>query len=123
MEQMKQYSLGEAEYRFAEIIWANEPVNSGELVALSEKSLGWKKSTTYTVLKKLCDKGIFRSEGAVVSAIVGQEQVQKYESEQFLDGRFGGSLPRFLASFMDGKKISPKEADELKRLIDSHREK
>lgn len=122
MEQ-KQYSLCESEYRFAEIVWKHEPINSGELVSLCKKYLGWKKSTTYTVLKKLCDKGIFENDKATVKSIIKQEQIQKYESEQFINGKFGGSLPQFIASFMGEKKISTKQAEELKQLIDSYMEK
>lgn len=123
MEQTRQYALCESEYRFAEIVWQNEPVNSGELVTLCEKGLGWKKSTTYTVLKKLCDKGIFQNERATVTALVGHQQVQKYESEQFVNGKFGGSLPQFITSFMGDKKISSVEAEQLKMMIDSYKER
>lgn len=122
IEKTKQYSLCESEYRFAEIVWQSQPVNSGELVILCEASLGWKKSTTYTVLKKLCDKGIFLNEKAMVTALVLQEQVQKYESEQFVNDKFGGSLPQFIASFMGDKKISSADAEQLKKLIDSYKE-
>ncbi|AKL95253.1 transcriptional repressor, CopY family [Clostridium aceticum] len=119
---MDKFSLCESEYRFASIVWENEPVSSGELVGLCNEKLGWKKSTTYTVLKKLCDREIFKNENAIVSAIVKQEQVQKFESQKFLDKTFNGSLPRFIASFMSGKKLSKTEADVLKKLIDSYKE-
>lgn len=119
----KQVNLCESEYRLAEIVWEREPVSSGELVALCEGRLGWKKSTVYTVLKKLCQKGVLQNENATVIALVKAEQVQRFDSEQLVNGRFGGSLPRFLTAFMAGKKISPTEAEELKQLIDSYREK
>ena len=83
-------TLGESEYRFAEIIWEKEPVNSGELVALAENKLGWKKSTTYTVLKKLCDKGIFQNDKAMVSSLIKQQEIQKSASEQLINGKFKG---------------------------------
>ena len=119
---MEQLKLGESEYRFASIVWENEPLGSGELVRLCEQELGWKKSTTYTVLKKLCDRGIFQNENAVVTSLVKQEQVQKFESEQLMYKTFGGSLPRFITAFLNDKTLSKKEADELKRLIDSYKE-
>lgn len=119
---MEKLKLCESEYRFASIVWENEPLGSGELVKLCGQELGWKKSTTYTVLKKLCDRGIFQNENAVVTSLIKQEQVQKYESEQFIDRTFRGSLPRFITAFMNDKKLSRQEADELKRLIDSYKE-
>lgn len=122
MEQNNQFTLGEAEYRFAQIVWENSPINSGELVLLCEERLGWKKSTTYTVLKKLIDKQLFKNEKAIVTALVGQHKVQKTMSEQLVNGKFGGSLPQFIASFMGDKKISSAEAEHLKSLIDSYRE-
>ncbi len=119
---MDQPKLCESEYRFAGLIWENEPLGSGELVKLCRHELGWKKSTTYTVLKKLCERGILKNEGAVVTSLVKREQVEKFESEQFINRTFGGSLPRFITAFMDGRTLSGKEAEELKRLIDSHKE-
>lgn len=119
---MEQLKLGESEYRFARIVWENEPLGSGELVKLCEQKLGWKKSTTYTVLKKLCERGIFQNENAVVRSLIKQEQIQKFESELFIDRTFGGSLPRFITAFMNDKTLSKKEAEELKRLIDSYEE-
>ncbi|AOY77025.1 BlaI/MecI/CopY family transcriptional regulator [Clostridium formicaceticum] len=119
---MDKFNLCESEYRFASIVWENEPVGSGELVKLCNDKLGWKKSTTYTVLKKLCDREILKNENATVRAIIKQEQVQKFESQKFLDKTFNGSLPRFIASFMSDKKLSKAEADALKKLIDSYKE-
>ena len=120
---MEQLKLCESEYRFASIVWDNEPLGSGELVKLCEQAFGWKKSTTYTVLKKLCERGIFQNENAVVTSLIKQEQVQKFESEQFIDRTFGGSLPRFITAFMNNKTLSKQEADELKSLIDSYKER
>lgn len=119
---MEDLKLCESEYRFAIIVWANEPIGSGELVSLCEKQLGWKKSTTYTVLKRLCERGIFMNENAIVTALIKQEQVQRFESEQFISRAFGGSLPKFITAFMDNKKLSKVEADQLKKLIDSYKE-
>lgn len=118
---MDKLNLCESEYRFACIVWENEPLGSGKLVKLCNEKLGWKKSTTYTVLKKLCEREILQNENAIVSAIVKREQVQKFESEQFMDKTFNGSLPRFITSFMSDKKLSKAEADELKKLIDSYK--
>lgn len=114
------YKLFESEYRFASIIWEQEPVSSGKLVKLCEEALDWKKSTTYTVLKKLCDRGILRNEGTIVTALVKKSDVQRYESEQVVQRAFDGSLPLFVASFMSGKTLNREEVDELKRLIDSY---
>lgn len=119
---MEQLKLSESEYRFATIVWENEPLGSGELVKLCAQELGWKKSTTYTVLKKLCDRGVLQNVDTTVTPLVKQEQVQKYQSEQFIKRTFGGSLPRFITALMDDKTLSRQEADELKKLIDSYKE-
>ena len=119
---MKIYKLAEAEEKFAELIWRNEPIGSGDLVKLSEKEMNWKKSTTYTVLKKLCAKGIFQNENAVVSSIITREKYDAKQSVRFVEDTFGGSLPKFLTSFIGIKKINKDQAEELKRLIDEHKE-
>ena len=119
---MEHLRLAEGEYRFARIVWENEPLPSGKLVELSLKELGWKKSTTYTVLKKLVERGILRNENAVVTAAVPREDILREESRAVVDRAFEGSLPSFLAHFMGGKTISNAEADELKALIDRFRE-
>lgn len=119
---MEHLRLAEGEYRFARIVWEHEPLPSGKLVELSQKELGWKKSTTYTVLKKLVDRGILRNENAVVSAVVPQDEILREESRAVVERTFEGSLPSFLAHFMGGKTISDTEADELKALIDQFRE-
>lgn len=98
----------------------NAPVNSGELVKLCAKELGWKKSTTYTAIKKLCEKGFIQSENAVITVLVQKEEVQAEESEYFVERTFSGSLPQFIAAFLGGKTISEKEAEKLKKLIDEH---
>ena len=119
---MEEYKLAESEYRFMCIIWENEPLASGELVKLCDKKLGWKKSTTYTVLKKLCDRGFTENRESVVTALVSREKAQRYASERFVENTFSGSLPGFLTAFFEGKRISEKEAEELKKLIDEYRE-
>lgn len=119
---MANFRLAEGEYRFACIVWDNEPLPSGKLVELSQERLGWKKSTTYTVLKKLVDRGILRNENAVVTAAVPKEAVLREESRAVVDRAFDGSLPSFLAHFMGGRTISDEEADELKAIVDRYRE-
>jgi predicted transcriptional regulator len=119
---MKRYKLAESEERFAELIWQNEPIGSGDLVKLSEKEMNWKKSTTYTVLKKLCEKGIFKNENAVVTSLISRDEYYAKQSIWFVEDTFGGSLPKFLTAFISGKKISRQQAEELKRLIDEHKE-
>ena len=117
-EKMKELQLHQAEYRFMEVIWANEPVNSTALVKLCDEQLGWKKSTTYTVLRKLCQRGILRNDDAIVVAVAKREQVQKFESQQVVERSFGGSLPAFVNAFLSEKKLSREEAEELKKLIE-----
>ncbi|NLG87666.1 MAG: BlaI/MecI/CopY family transcriptional regulator [Clostridiaceae bacterium] len=119
---MKEYKLTESEEKFAELIWQNEPIGSGDLVKLCEKEMKWKKSTTYTVLKKLCDKGIFKNENATVSSLITRDEYYTRQSIRFVEDTFGGSLPKFLTAFISGKKLSKQQAEELKRLIDEHRE-
>ena len=119
---MIDYRLAETEFKFADLIWENEPINSTELVRLSEEVMKWKKSTTYTMLKRLCDRGIFKNVDAVVSAVVSREEFIAGLSRHYVENTFGGSLPRFLASFIGGKKLSDKQAEELVRLINEHKE-
>jgi len=114
--------LCESDFRFMCVIWNYEPITSHDLVIKCGEELGWKKSTTYTVLKKLCEKGFAKNENSVVTALVAKEDVQKYASNKFIENSFNGSLPSFLASFFGGKKISESEADELKKLIDDYKE-
>ena len=118
---MDNLRLAEGEYRFACIVWEHEPLPSGKLVELSQRELGWKKSTTYTVLKKLVEKGVLRNENAVVTAVIPKDEVLREESRAVVDRTFEGSLPSFLAHFMGGRTISDDEADELKAIIDRYR--
>ena len=113
--------LGAVETRFADLIWAHEPLSSGELVRLCEKELHWKKSTTYTVLRRLCERGIFRNDSGTVTSLLSKEQFSAMQSEQFVEEAFEGSLPRFLAAFSTRRKLSAEEIDALQALIDKLR--
>lgn len=118
----KNLKLYDAEYRMVNIIWENEPLHSRLLTELCEKELGWKRSTTYTVLKKLCDRGILQNDAATVTSLVSQSEVQRYEAGAVMEKSFGGSLPQFIAAFLNDKKLSDEEAQKIKRLIDTYRE-
>ena len=115
MEDMK---LGIVESRFADLIWMNEPITSGELVKLCLKELEWKKSTTYTVLKKLCEKGIFQNVEGVVSAKISKDEFYAMRSEQFVEEAFQGSLPAFIAAFTQRKQLTEEEINEIRRMIE-----
>lgn len=119
---MEDTRLGVVETRFAELVWNHAPIPSGELVKLCQQELEWKKSTTYTVLRKLCEKGIFRNEGGTVSTVVSREEYYSAKSRQFVAETFDGSLPAFLAAFTGGRKLSAADAAELQRLIDEAKE-
>ncbi len=116
---MEQLHMGEIETRFADLIWQREPISSGELVQLADKELGWKKSTTYTVLKRLCERGIFRNEGGTVTSCMSREAFFAARSVNFVDHSFHGSLPAFLTAFTSKKKLSQPEIEALRELIDS----
>lgn len=115
---MDDLKLFDAEYKFMDIIWELEPINSTELTKVCRKKLGWKKSTTYTMIRKLSERGILKNENATVTALVKQEEVQKYESELLLEDKFEGSLPVFLATFLQDKKLSKEEAEEIQKMIE-----
>lgn len=115
MEEMK---LGVVESRFADIIWANEPLPSRELVALCQAELNWKKPTTYTVLRKLCERGIFQNVEGMVSSVISREEFYAVQSEKFVDEAFDGSLPAFLAAFTRRKNLTAQEVAEIRRMID-----
>ena len=118
---MSTVQLGAVEAKFADIIWEHAPLPSSALVKLSEEALDWKKSTTYTVLKRLCEKGIFKNEKGVVSALLSRDEFYAEQSKQFVADSFNGSLPAFLAAFMSGKNLSQAEAQEIQRMIDAYR--
>jgi len=115
---MEMLKLGIVEAQFAELIWTNEPIASGELVKLCEKELNWKKSTTYTVLKKLCERGIFQNNDGIVTSQLTRDEFNAVQSEQFVEDTFEGSLPAFLAAFTSRKQLSKEEVEEIRRLID-----
>lgn len=117
MEEMK---LGAVEARFAEIIWQHAPLSSGELVKRCLEELNWKKSTTYTVLKKLCARGIFCNEGGTVSVVVSKQDFYALQSEKFVADTFEGSLPAFIAAFTKRKALSAEEIAEIRKMIDSY---
>lgn len=115
---MENLKLFDAEYRFMDVIWVHEPVNSTELVRLCAEALGWKKSTTYTMLRRLCERKIVKNEGATVSALAKKDDVRRYESGALLEKAFDNSLPAFLTAFLYDKKLSQKEAEALKKMIE-----
>lgn len=119
---MSEYQLGAVEAKFADIIWQNEPMTSADLAKRSLEVLGWKKSTTYTVLKRLCDKGIFQNNKGSVTSLVSKQEFYSLQSERFVEENFGGSLPRFLAAFTNGKKLSQEEIVQLKKLVSEYEE-
>lgn len=118
---VRDMEIGEVQERFANLVWDNEPIPSGQLVKLCEQELNWKKPTTYTVLRKLCEKGLFRNEDGLVSAVLTREQFASRRSEQFVDNAFHGSLPAFVAAFTAQKGLSAREAEEIQQMIDKFR--
>ena len=119
---MSDIQLGVVEGKFADIIWENQPVSSSAIVKLSEEQLGWKKSTTFTVLRRLCDKGIFRNEKGTVTALITRQDFYSMQSEKFVEETFGDSLPAFLAAFTKRKKLSEAEISQLRQMINSYEE-
>lgn len=115
----KEIKLGMVEAHFADIVWAHEPVSTKELVALCESELRWKRTTTYTVLKKLCERGIFVTENSVVTSLISKNEFYAIQSEMFVEETFRGSLPAFIAAFGSRKKPSAEELKEIRRIIDS----
>ena len=113
--------LGEVQARFADIVWAHAPIPSGELVKICERELNWKKPTTYTVLRKLCEKGLFENSDGLVKALVTREAFYSEKSEQFVAESFKGSLPAFIAAFTARKPLSDAEADEILQMIEAYR--
>ena len=118
---MTQYKLGEVESAFAALIWDNEPLPSSRLVELCADRLDWKKSTTYTVLRRLCQRGIFQNEGGMVTSLISREEFAARQTQEFVDQTFEGSLPKFLAAFTTRKKLNRAEIEQLQRLIDESR--
>lgn len=119
---MEHYKLFDAEFKFMSIVWEAEPLTTRRLTELCQEKLGWKRTTTYTVLRKLSDRGMLQNENSIVTSIVKREQVQEYESNIVVEKTFDGSLPKFIAAFLNDKTLSDDEAEEMKRLIDRHKE-
>lgn len=118
---MNELRLGAVETRFAELIWAHEPLSSGELVKLCQEELQWKKSTTYTILRRLCQRGLFENQDGTVRSLVSKNDFQAMQTERFVEETFDGSLPGFLTAFSRRKKLSKEEIDALQKFIDERR--
>ncbi len=116
------YLMTEAEQQLAQIIWDHEPMGSGQLVKLAAEQLNWKKSTTYTVLRKLCDQGIFKNEGAIVTSLMNQEEYARRKGERYLEENYEGSMPKFVAAFLNKHKLSRREIEELAQMIEDYKE-
>lgn len=114
---MEELKLGAVEARFAELVWSHEPLTSGQLVKLCERELEWKKSTTYTVLKRLCEKGLFCNENGTVFSRMTREEYFAAQSEKFVEDSFGGSLPAFMAAFTRRKQLSEADIAEIQKMI------
>ena len=119
---MEDFRLGVVESRFADIVWANQPLSTKNLVEICQNELNWKRTTTYTVLKKLCERGIFKTEASTVTALVSREEFYAIQSENFVEQTFDGSLPAFIAAFASRKSLYAQEVDQIRRMIDSFRE-
>ena len=117
---MNDLQLGVVEGRFADIIWENQPISTTELVKQCAERLSWKKSTTYTVLKRLCDKGIFRNDGGTVTSVLSREEYRSRQSRRFLDDHCGGSLPAFIAAFTSRGELSRADLDEIRKMLDDY---
>ena len=119
---MGEIKLGVVESRFADIIWNNEPMASRQLVEMAKDGLDWNKSTTYTILRRLCERGIFQNENGTVTSLISKDEFFAVQSEQFVDETFDGSLPAFIAAFTQRKKLSKKEIEEIQAMIDAAKE-
>ena len=119
---METPKIFESEYRFCLILWENEPVGSGRLVELCKEGLGWSKATTYTVIRRLSERGVLKNENTIVSSLVSKEEAQKARLEEMMEETFGGSVPAFIAAFSKNKRLSQKEAEQLRKIIDSYEE-
>ena len=119
---MSDLKMGTAEARFADIIWANEPITSGQLAKIGATDFNWKKTTSHTVLNRLCERGLFKKENGVVTSLISRDEYYARHSEQYVEETFGGSLPAFLTAFGTRKKLSDKEIEELQKVIEGMRE-
>lgn len=120
---MSDYQMGAIEARFADMIWENEPISSAELARRSEEVFQWKKSTTYTVLKRLCEKGIFQNQKGTVTSLISRQAFYAVQSEKFVEETFHGSLPAFLTAFTARKNLTPVKVAHLRRMIAEYEEK
>lgn len=118
---MSELKMGTAEARFADVIWQNEPITSGELAKIGATDFNWKKTTSHTVLKRLCERGLFQNVGGTVTSLISREEYYARHSEQYVEETFGGSLPAFLAAFGTRKKLSDQEIEDLQKVIESMR--
>ena len=119
---METPKIFESEYRFCLILWEHEPVSSGKLVQLAKEQLGWSKATTYTVIRRLAQRGILKNENTIVTALVSKEEAQKSRLEEMVEETFEGSMPAFIAAFSKSKRLSKDEVEQLRQLIDSYTE-
>lgn len=119
---METPKIFESEYRFCLILWDNEPINSTKLVQLAKESLGWSKATTYTVIRRLSERGVLKNENTIVSALISKEEAQKSRLEEMMEETFEGSMPAFIAAFSKSKKLTRQEVNQLKALIESYEE-
>ncbi|MEE1322173.1 MAG: BlaI/MecI/CopY family transcriptional regulator [Acutalibacteraceae bacterium] len=115
---MSSPKIFESEYRFCLVLWENEPVSSGELAKLCKEKLGWSRTTTYTVIKRLCERGVVKNENTVVTSLVSKEEAQKAEIDELVEKKFEGSLPAFIAAFTKHKNLSEKDIEEIRSIID-----
>lgn len=119
---METPKIFESEYRFCQILWANEPIKSGDLVALCREQLGWKSSTTYTVIKRLSERGVLKNENSIVTSLVSKDEAQMSEINDLVEKKFDGSFPSFIAAFTKRQNLSQKDVDEIQQMIDRFRE-
>ena len=116
------YIMTEAESQLADLIWENEPIGSGELVKIAARELNWKKPTTYTVLRKICENGLFQNREAVVTSLMSREEYTRRKGERYLEENYHGSLPRFVAAFLEKQRLSKSEIEELQKMIEEYKE-
>lgn len=119
---METPKIFESEYRFCLILWEHEPVPSGKLVELCKENLGWSKATTYTVIRRLSERGVLKNENTIVSSLISKEEAQKSRLDEMVEETFEGSMPAFIAAFSKGKRLSKDEVEQLRQLIDSYEE-
>ncbi len=119
---MQTPKIFESEYRFCLILWEHEPVNSTKLVQLAKENLGWSKATTYTVIRRLCERGVLKNENTIVTSLISKEEAQKSRLEEMVEETFEGSMPAFIAAFSKSKRLSKDEVEQLRQLIDSYKE-